>query len=192
MPQTVHAPLPVHPNSRLGRLGVHASNQPQWAFSALDCPREATDSPWLLTRDGDPVLVALYHAHYSSHASGGQLRLVLGPGEKLAAILPGGLGGIGFRYGYFRGEKLVYLAFFSNHSAHRSSDLVRAACALAWRRWPGQEIVTLVDPFAVRSSNPGYCFQCAGFVKTGRTQGGLVELRRLPDGVGATDLGLRD
>lgn len=167
----------AHPESRMGRLGVGATNVASFLYDSIPRQRTPTESPWLLTKDGDPVLRALYACHYSSKASRGSSALILGPGQKLAAILPRGAAGVAFRYGYFRGEKLIYLAFFQNNSGHRSSDLARAACALAWDRWPAQEIVTLVDPRVVRSSNPGYCFQCAGFTKAGTTQGGLIELR---------------
>lgn len=169
-----------HPDSRMGRLGVSSTNAASFLYDAIPLERRPTDTPWMLTKDGDPVLRTLYACHYSSKASRGDSALMLGPGQKLAAILPRGAAGVAFRYGYFRGEKLVYLAFFQNNSDHRSSDLIRAACALAWGRWPDQEIVTLVDPKAVRSSNPGYCFQCAGFRKAGKTQGGLIELRAAP------------
>lgn len=100
---------------------------------------------------------------------------MLGPGEKLALILPDAGAGAAFRRCFMQGKKRVYLAFFRNESEHLSSDLIRAACLLAKRRWR-ESIITYVDPNAVKSSNPGWCFQQAGFRKTGRTRRSLVQL----------------
>ena len=52
-------------------------------------------------------------------------------------------------------------------------DGARADCA-----WPGERHYTYVRAEAVRSSNPGYCFQKAGWNKCGYTQNGLTILER--------------
>ena len=105
---------------------------------------------------------------------------------------------------YLRGEKMVLLtlacdalfvwrkfvsmdeqdgvncAVFRNESGALSSDLIREAVGLAWARWPGERLYTYVNPAKVKSTNPGYCFQMAGWRKCGLTKGGLVVLELLP------------
>ena len=41
--------------------------------------------------------------------------------------------------------------------------LIREAVKLAWAKWPNQRLYTYVNPRAIRSTNPGYCFQMAGW-----------------------------
>ena len=50
----------------------------------------------------------------------------------------------------------------------------------AWSRWLGERLYTYVAPWAIRSSNPGYCFQVAGWSRCRTTARGLVELEKLP------------
>ena len=45
---------------------------------------------------------------------------------------------------------------------------------------PYSGMVTFVNRAKVRSTNPGYCYQRAGFIRDGETQGGLPALRLLP------------
>ena len=61
----------------------------------------------------------------------------------------------------------VNCAIFRNEGAGLSSDLISAAMAAAWARWPGQRLYTYVNPRKVASGNPGYCFQCAGWPRCG-------------------------
>ena len=58
--------------------------------------------------------------------------------------------------------------------------MILAAEELAWRRWPGERLYTYVAPWMVHSSNPGYCFQVAGWRKCRTTARELVELEKLP------------
>ncbi len=51
-----------------------------------------------------------------------------------------------------------------------ASELIREADELADRRWPGERHFTYVNPRAVRSSNPGYCFKQAGWRFCGITK----------------------
>ena len=72
---------------------------------------------------------------------------------------------------------------FRNEGAAMSSVLIRQAVAATLAYFgPSPELgmVTFVDPRKVRSTNPGFCYQCAGFIKDGATEGGLSALRLLP------------
>jgi len=53
-----------------------------------------------------------------------------------------------------------------------ASDLIKEANVVAWRRWPGERLYTYVDPVAVRSRNPGYCYIVAGYKPCGWTKSG--------------------
>jgi hypothetical protein len=68
------------------------------------------------------------------------------------------------------GQQGVNCAVFRNESAARSSDLIRAAQAMAWERWPGSRLYTYVNPRKIRSNNPGCCFIKAGWKRCGMTK----------------------
>ena len=70
---------------------------------------------------------------------------------------------------------------FRNEGSMLSSELIRAADELAWGRWPGERHFTFVDPGAVASANPGYCFIKAGWRRCGYTAKGLHILELLPE-----------
>jgi hypothetical protein len=60
-----------------------------------------------------------------------------------------------------------------------ASDLIREAVAVT--RWkygepPDEGFVTFIDSTKTRGTNPGYCYQMAGWQKLGRTKGGLYAL----------------
>jgi len=59
---------------------------------------------------------------------------------------------------------------FRNLGAGLSSDLIRSATSATYALWawrygslPDAQLRTEVDVRAVRSSNPGYCYRCAGW-----------------------------
>ena len=143
---------------------------------------------WLPIKDGDPRAFALFQRHYSYQAyADGRRRygyrnrfLIVGPGEKL--LLLGADERALFSWRRYRDAsqgQCVSCTVFRNEGDQRSSDLIREAAALAWRRWPGERLVTYVDPRAVRSSNPGYCFLMAGWRHCGRNADGRLTLLEL-------------
>jgi hypothetical protein len=77
------------------------------------------------------------------------------------------------------GQTGINCAAFRNEGAHRSSELIRQADAIADCLWPGERHYTYVDPARVRSTNPGFCFLAAGWRRCGRTKGGLLMLERV-------------
>jgi hypothetical protein len=142
------------------------------------------DPAWYLTKDGDATCLELYERHYScyKYRDGRKRRLFAGPGEKI--VLRTGDGDAMFVWRNFiddSGEVGINCAVFRNESAHLSSELIRQADAIADVAWPGQRHYTYVNPRAVRSRNPGYCFVAAGWRKSGVTKGGLLVLDRTAD-----------
>lgn len=136
---------------------------------------------WYLTKDGDATCLALYERHYSAYRyrDGRIRRLFAGPGEKI--VLRTGDSDAMFVWRKFidgSGQQGVNCAVFRNEAPARyqSSELIRQADAIADFCWPGERHYTYVNPKAVRSTNPGYCFVAAGWGRCGMTKGGLLIL----------------
>lgn len=125
--------------------------------------------------------LGLYRRHYSSAKGRRTSRQFVGPGEVIA--LRTGDADAMFVWRKFiddSGQQGVNCAVFRNEGIIRSSDLIRQADAVADFCWPGERHYTYVDPKAVRSSNPGFCFMAAGWRKCGMTKSGLIVLERVP------------
>lgn len=140
-----------------------------------------TDEVWLPVRDANPTARNLFDRHYSRRRGGTAAKFV-GPGEYMALLTHDGAAMFLWRLERFRqdGQQGVNCAIFRNESEHRSSDLIREAVRLAWERWPGARLYTYVNPRRVESTNPGYCFKCAGWRKCGESKRGLHILELLP------------
>lgn len=146
---------------------------------------------WLPVRDGDPRAVGMYRRHYSSAKNPHPLiRQFIGPGEKMALLTQNGRALFAWRkFKDDSGQQGVNCAVFrvertpSCHNSshpHCPSNLIVRACELAWSRWPGERLYTYVDPKAIHSGNPGYCFKRAGWKRCGETRSGLVVLEARP------------
>jgi hypothetical protein len=127
---------------------------------------------WVPILDGDATAAATYQRHYSSAKTRARrlergTTLFLGPGEKLVLSTPCRRALFAWRLARYRKDDQlgVECAIFSNLSAGRSSDLIRAADAIADERWPGERHFTFVNPRAIESTNPGFCFLCADWVR---------------------------
>lgn len=138
--------------------------------------------PWVPVRDGNATASSLYDRHYSRNpASRGDPRCA-GPGEKMVLLTPCARALFVWRKFISKDRQDgVNCAIFRNEGAGRSSDLIRAAMALAWLRWPGARFYTYVNPRRVRSTNPGCCFKAAGWRVCGITKTRrLLVLEALP------------
>lgn len=139
------------------------------------------DPIWYLTKDGDATCLELYERHYSRqrYADGRRQKVFAGPGEKI--VLRTGDADAMFVWRKFiddSGQTGINCAVFRNESRHRSSELIRQADAIADHCWPRERHYTYVDPQAVRSTNPGYCFMAAGWSRCGVTKSGKLILER--------------
>lgn len=147
---------------------------------------------WLLTKDGDPTARALYGRHYTYRKSRDQMSLwwwknrnyvhFVGPGEKMVLLTPDGLALFVWRkFRSMDNQTGVNCAVFRNEGPQLSSELIAAADALAWERWPGERLYTYVDAQKTRRKrDPGRCFIRAGWQNCGITKGGLHILECLP------------
>lgn len=139
---------------------------------------------WLRVGKRDPRAVGLYGRHYSA-AAGVSARARLGagivaPGESVT-LLTADCSALFVWVRQAYGQVGVNCAVFRNEGRALSSDLILAAEAIAWARWPGERLFTYIDPARVRSSNPGYCFLCAGWVRCGWSKRrGYLILEKIP------------
>jgi hypothetical protein len=125
----------------------------------------------------------MYERHYSAYRYADRRKRTqfIGPGEKV--VLRTEQADAVFAWRKFiddSGQTGVNCAVFRNESAHRSSDLIRQADAIADCLWPDSRHYTYVDPAKVASKNPGFSFKCAGWRKCGLTKNGLIILEKLP------------
>lgn len=133
------------------------------------------DFNWLSVKDGDPRAYALFRRHYSSLAyhtrPRNNERRFCGPGEKMALLTQDADALFVWRKFIDKsGQQGINCAVFRNESTILSSLLILEAEELAWRRWPKARLYTYVNAKKIQSSNPGYCFQAAGWSKCGLTQ----------------------
>jgi len=138
---------------------------------------------WWLTKDGDKACLELYECHYSAYryADGRKRSQFVGPGEHIVLrTLDGDAVFVWRRFIDDSGQRGINCAVFRNESPHRSSELIRQACAIADFAWPGARHYTYVKAAAVKSSNPGFCFLAAGWRKCGMTRSGLHILEYYP------------
>lgn len=128
----------------------------------------------------DPEMRMLADRHYSRVTVGH--REFVGPGRKL--VLRDCAGDVVFAWLWcfdemrLDGQTGYNCTIFRNESGRRSSDIIREAEQHATAKWGPNRFYTYVDPRKVRSSNPGYCFQAAGWQKTGRSKSGLLLLAK--------------
>ena len=133
-------------------------------------------------RDGEPYLRPFVNKYYSArrYHDGRNPRRIVGPGEYLILSTPCRRALIVFRVSNreIAGQKGIYLSFCRNETSQKTSVLIRKAIEIAWERWPGKPVFTLVNPKKVQSPIPGYCFRRAGFRRVAITSRGLLVLRR--------------
>lgn len=141
---------------------------------------------WYLTKDGDRTCLALYERHYSCHhyRDGRKRTQFVGPGANI--VLRTARGDACFVWRDYIDDTIpkqdgIECAFFRNEGSILSSSLVRQADAIADHCWPGERHYTKVDPAAVRSTNPGFCFIAAGWKRCGTTKNGKLILEKVND-----------
>jgi hypothetical protein len=125
---------------------------------------------WLRTGKSDPAALALADRHYSRRRPGsGQ---VGPPGRKVVLVTACGRAlwlshwPDSDKSPSMDGLDAFRCSIFRNEGAGLSSELIVAAMILTEQAWgaPGPDgWVTWVDTTKVRSTNPGYCFVCAGW-----------------------------
>jgi hypothetical protein len=142
-----------------------------------------TQCSYLVVRDGDPTACKLADRHYSREKNNnrGYPRFI-GPGRRLALLGREGDWLFAWRISKFRmdGQVGVECTIFRNESSRLSSSIIIECELVADATFGPLRKYTYVRPSAIRSTNPGYCFQLAGWTKCGRSASGLVLLEKVP------------
>jgi hypothetical protein len=126
--------------------GPHYSRRTPYSKTFTGVGREIV----LITRDGSAVFASVYQKTPARAGSG--------TSRGRAASMDGAC-------------RFVWRnMLFRNLGPHLSSALIRSAVATTYREWgirygalPLEALRTEVDPRAVRSTNPGFCYLAAGF-----------------------------
>lgn len=130
---------------------------------------------WIGVKDGDPRAVGIFRRHYSCiNRKGDHVRYGFsGKGESIV-LLTLNCDAL-FCWRKVEGEG-INCSVFRNEGNILSSDLIKEAMDIAWQRWPGERLFTYVNGKKIKSTNPGYCFQQAGWQVCGKSQKGLIIL----------------
>lgn len=143
----------------------------------------STEGPWTEVFDANPTAFSIFQRHYSFRRARNLLDTrIAGPGEKMLLLTADARALFVWRKFISKdNQRGVNCAVFRNEGPLLSSDLIREAMALAWKRWPGERFYSYVNPRKVLSANPGYCFLRAGWRRCGVTKTRrLLVLEALP------------
>lgn len=143
---------------------------------------------WLASWRSDPRAAALYRRHYSAekNAKAGLRDLnFMGPGETMVLLSSDCSAVFAWQRNVggprLDGQAGICCTLFRNEGTILSSELIREADDLAWRRWPGERHFTYVNAGKVRRKrDPGRCFLRADWRYAGASKSGLLLLERLP------------
>lgn len=128
---------------------------------------------WIEVRDGNNTARAIFDRHYSRYRykDGRDQSRFVGPGQRMVLLTPCVRALLVWRkFISMDNQQGVNCAIFRNEGAGQSSTLLRAAMTAAWARWPDHRLYTYVNPRAIRSTNPGFCFKSAGWRNCGVTK----------------------
>lgn len=141
------------------------------------------DGHWLASHRADPRAAALYRRHYSAekNARPGIRDLnFMGPGECLVLLTADCSALFAWQRNVgaprLDGQLGVCCTVFRNEGPILSSELIREAQEIAWRRWSGERLFTYVWNDKVKSVNPGFCFKRAGWRTCGRNKDGRLTI----------------
>lgn len=153
------------------------------------------DGVWIPVRDGNPTALSIFDRHYTStRAHIRKIDQFVGPGTKCVLLTPCVRALFVWRkFISDDGQDGINCAVFRNEGAGLSSDLIRAADAIAFDRWPGERHYTYVNPKKTRRKrDPGRCFLRAGWSYVGhlRTNGECPKCIALSRACGTSKRGL--
>jgi len=140
---------------------------------------------WRITNRADPAAAAIADRHYSRQSHGS--RQFVPPGRCLVLVTKDyrALWVTSWPLAQYVGHAWAgawTCSLFRNEGAGLSSELINQAvaatrwyCSFGPSSWtacpePALGMITFVKPTAIRSSNPGYCYQRAGWRKVGHSK----------------------
>jgi hypothetical protein len=137
---------------------------------------------WKIIHQAHPDGRKLADNHYSRKTKGATQ--FVGPGEKLVLITQDKKALFAWRKNIYRqdGQKGIECSIFRNEGCMLSSMLIKKAVKLAREKWgSATRFFTYVNPSAIKSTNPGYCFLKAGWKKKGTNKDGRLILLEAPE-----------
>lgn len=124
---------------------------------------------WTRVNDGNHAAFDIFTRHYTFRKwrirNGKNGKRMLGPGETIVLLAKDGKALFAWKKQKYSqdGQTGINCSIFRNEGSLKSSDLILQAEVVAWKRWPGERLFTYVNARKIQSSNPGYCFKCAGW-----------------------------
>ena len=169
-----------------------AANADRWAAGEFMFQSGAN---WFGASKRDPRVVGLYARHYSSKKNNKGIAEwlsfgITSPGAVIVLLTSDASAlFVWLKQKYHSNDQAgVNCAVFRNEGHILSSTLILEAEEIAWAKWPAERLFTYVDPGAVNSCNPGYCFKVAGWelVRNANSQPlttarGLLIFEKLPE-----------
>jgi len=145
---------------------------------------------WIWSNRADPECAALADRHYNRQKVGSKQFVPPGRCIVLKSVCRKAVWVTSYPYAQYVKHAWAGAwvnSLFRNEGAGLSSELILEAIAatrtLTHQTWgdpPPLGIITFVDPAKVRSSNPGYCYQRAGFRHVGYAKDGKLAYQLLP------------
>jgi hypothetical protein len=140
---------------------------------------------WRLSNRADPLAVAIADRHYNRQKPG--TPQFVPPGRCLVLLAPEALWVTSWPFAEYvkhRWAGAWVNSCFRREGGPQASDLIRSAIAATrfyFGEPPALGMVTFIDESQVRHKrDPGRCYLRAGFIRVGRTVGGLLALQILP------------
>lgn len=124
---------------------------------------------YVIVKDGDSLASQIANRHYSRIWRGNinQDRF-MPPGKRLILMEPTGRWLFAWSFQLYRKDDQiggVECTIFRNESSILSSEIILKAERVWDERYGKARKFTYVHPQKIKSVNPGYCFQCAGWKK---------------------------
>ena len=144
---------------------------------------------WRLSHRGEPAALKIADKHYSRQKPG--TPQFVKPGRCIVFMANDHSALWVTSWPYAQYVKHEWAGAWENSLFHRitdspylARDLIEQAVAVTRFLYgppPELGIITIIDPRKVRSTNPGYCYQKAGWKRIGTTKAGLPVFGQTPD-----------
>ena len=138
-------------------------------------------APYIQVRDGNDLAASIANRHYSRIWRGNVTQQRLTTHKRMILVEPSGSWVFVWNTQKWRHDDQsgANCVLFRNESSLLSSEIILMAEA-EWNKQHGDcRKFTYIHPKLIRSNNPGFCFQKAGWIKTScRSRNGLVLLTK--------------
>ena len=124
-------------------------------------------APFIEVRDGDPLAAQIANRHYSRLWRGNTNQSRLCVGKRMILVEPTGKWVFAWSQMRYRmdGQAGINCVLFRNESTILSSEIILMA-EKAWiEKYGLSRFFTYVNSSLIKSTNPGFCFQQAGWTK---------------------------